>query len=119
MHDPENYELFESEMDDEFQPHHSQNPFLDNDEFAIGTVNSVDGNSSSCSLDGHILNLLRDHPDTAIARCGAPGSILRLYVDGRCLLANLREITINAQDELLLTVTIDFFGRRNCKQGRH
>lgn len=110
MHDPENYELFESEMDDEFQPHHSQNPFLDNDEFAIGTVNSVDGNSSSCSLDGHILNLLRDHPDTAIARCGAPGSILRLYVDGRCLLANLREITINAQDELLLTVTIDFLG---------
>jgi len=48
--------------------------------------------------------------DASIARCGAPGSILRINVEGKCLLANLREIRLNASDELLLTATIDFLG---------
>jgi hypothetical protein len=51
-----------------------------------------------------------EHEDESVARCGTPGSILRINVDGRCLLANLREIKLNAHDELLLTAIIDFLG---------
>lgn len=86
------------------------NEFLDNAEFAIGVVEAVNGNSATCALDGYIINLLRDHEDPSIARCGAPGSILRMNVKDQSLLANLREIELNAHDELLLTASIDFLG---------
>ena len=87
-----------------------QDNFLDDSKLAIGTVRAVDGNSAICDLDGHILNLLMDHEDESVARCGTPGSILRINVDGQCLLANLREVNLNAHDELLLTATVDFLG---------
>ena len=89
---------------------HPMNEFLDNAEFAIGVVEAVNGNSATCALDGYIINLLRDHEDPSIARCGAPGSILRMNVEDQSLLANLREIELNAHDELLLTASIDFLG---------
>lgn len=88
----------------------SQDNFLDDSKLAIGTVRAVDGNSAICDLDGHIVNLLMEHEDESVARCGTPGSILRINVDGRCLLANLKEIKLNAHDELLLTAIIDFLG---------
>lgn len=88
----------------------SQDNLLDDSRLAIGTVRAVDGNSAICDLDGHIVNLLMEHEDESVARCGTPGSILRINVEGRCLLANLREIKLNAHDELLLTATIDFLG---------
>jgi hypothetical protein len=84
--------------------------FFDSSQFAIGIVKAVSGNSAVCELDGHIINLLKEHEDASIARCGAPGSILSIEVEGKCLLANLREIGLNVADELLLTATIDFLG---------
>lgn len=95
----------------------SQDIFFDNDHFAIGIVKAVNGNSAVCDLDGHIINLLKEHEDASIARCGAPGSILRINVEGKCLLANLREIRLNASDELLLTATIDFLGEGEIQNG--
>jgi uncharacterized protein len=88
----------------------SQDIFFDSAQFAIGIVRAVNGNSASCDIDGHIINLLREHDDPSIARCGSPGSILRINVEGRALLANLREIRLNAHDELLLTASVDFLG---------
>ena len=84
--------------------------FFDSSQFAIGIVKAVSGNSAVCELDVHIINLLKEHEDASIARCGAPGSILSIEVEGKCLLANLREIGLNVADELLLTATIDFLG---------
>lgn len=80
------------------------------DTLALGIITAVNGNTATCAVDGHIINLIKDHPDRSVARCGTPGSLLRLYVDEYCILANLREINLNTHDELLLTATIDFLG---------
>ena len=84
--------------------------FFDHAEFAIGIIQAINGNSAVCHLDGHIINMLREHPDASVSKCGTPGCIIRVKVDDLCLLANLRETKLNTFDELLLTATIDFLG---------
>lgn len=87
------------------------------DQYAIGLIQAVSGNSATCCLDGHVINMLRDHPDASIARCGTPGSMIRVIVGDHCLLANLRDIYLNAHDELMLTATVDFLGEGIYEDG--
>lgn len=80
------------------------------DSMEIGRVMDIAGSSSQITLDAQILHQLQSHPDPSIAAAGQVGSQVKLKVDERWLIANVRSMRLAEADGDLILAQIDFLG---------
>ena len=76
----------------------------------IGRVMDIAGSSSQITLDSQTLAQLQSHPDPSIAAAGQVGSQVKLKVDERWLIANVRSMRLAEADGDLILAQIDFLG---------
>jgi len=76
----------------------------------IGRVMDIAGSSSQITLDAQILAQLQSHPDPSIAAAGQVGSQVKLKVDERWLIANVRSMRLAEADGDLILAQMDFLG---------
>jgi hypothetical protein len=76
----------------------------------IGRVMDIAGSSSQITLDSQTLAQLQAHPDPSIAAAGQVGSQVKLKVDERWLIANIRSMRLAEADGDLILAQMDFLG---------
>jgi hypothetical protein len=77
---------------------------------SIGRLIEIAGSSSQISFDAQLLGRLRDDPDPSIAMAGQVGSQVKVRVEQRWLLANVRTLRLAEADSDLILAAIDFIG---------
>jgi hypothetical protein len=80
------------------------------DSIEIGRVLDIAGSSSQITLDAQMLAQFQSHPDPSIAAAGQVGSQVKLKVDDRWLIANVRSMRLAEADGDLILAQIDFLG---------
>ncbi|MFS0738269.1 DUF87 domain-containing protein [Sphingomonas sp. 1P06PA] len=76
----------------------------------IGRLIEIAGSSSQALLDGAILQSLAGEPDPSVAMAGQVGSMIKVAVGKRWLIANVRSLRLADHDGDRILAFIDFLG---------
>jgi DNA helicase HerA-like ATPase len=77
---------------------------------AVGRLIEIAGSSSQISFDAQLLGRLQNDPDPSVAMTGQVGSQVKIRVEERWLLANVRALRLAEADSDLILAAIDFIG---------
>jgi len=82
----------------------------DADQMPIGKVLDVAGSGSRIELDAQTLRGLGRETDPCIAMAGQVGSLVKMKVGSQWIVANVRDLRLDAADSDLVVAHIDFLG---------
>jgi DNA helicase HerA-like ATPase len=83
------------------------------EQFAIGTLDAVSGSRAVGRLDLTAVRALQNSKDTALAATGTVGCQVKVKVDERWLLADVRDVEVDDRNADHLTVNFDLLGEAN------
>lgn len=82
----------------------------------IGRIDSVSGNGAAIRLDPAAIELLGQDGDVAVAMAGEIGSMLRMIVAGRCVIASIHSLEAAGDG---IAASISFLGEGGLDEAGH
>ncbi len=76
----------------------------------VGRILEIAGSSSKIVLFGDVMRANVDQADPCLAMAGQVGSQIKIRVGSVWIIANIRTLQANPNDQSLITATIDFLG---------
>lgn len=83
----------------------------------IGRVTEIAGSGSRIAVDAAMLDQVRSDPDPTLAMAGQVGSQVKIRVGDSWLVANIRTLAANADDDKSVDAYIDFLGEGIVVEG--
>jgi len=77
------------------------------DSVAIGRIAAVTGSGAETRLDRSVLDMLARHDDPSVAMAGEIGSLLKMIVAGRCVIASIHDLGLDGGE---IVARLSFLG---------